>query len=125
VRQPGALAVINVTDNRWVGASLAAATLATLAGLAGLAGLGDRLRGVDGTLTVSSPGSGATSLTATFPRLRPDAHSPSLVLTKLWEETGGEVVATRRLSRLGPSSTRPSGNAPAASAARLSPAPQP
>jgi hypothetical protein len=38
--------VINVTDNRWVGASLAAATLATLAGLAGL---GDRLRGVDGT----------------------------------------------------------------------------
>jgi hypothetical protein len=49
VRQPGALAVINVTDNRWVGASLAAATLATLATLAGLAGLGDRLRGVDGT----------------------------------------------------------------------------
>ena len=75
--------MINVTDNRWVGASLAAATLATLAGLAGL---GDRLRGVDGTLTVSSPGSGTTSLTATLRRLRPDAHSPSLVLTSL----GGE-----------------------------------
>jgi hypothetical protein len=52
----------------------------------GLAGLADRLRGVDGTLTVSSPGSGPTSLTATLPRLRPDAHSPSLVLTNL----GGE-----------------------------------
>jgi signal transduction histidine kinase len=70
--------VINVTDNR-VGWGVAGRGH-------GLAGLADRLRCVDGTLTVSSPGSGPTSLTATLPRLRPDAHSPSLVLTSL----GGE-----------------------------------
>lgn len=76
--QLGALAVINVTDNR-VGWGVAGRGR-------GLAGLADRLRGVDGTLTVSSPGSGPTSLTATLPRLQPDAHSPSLALTSL----GGE-----------------------------------
>ena len=55
----GALAVINVTDNGIGGASLAKGH--------GLAGLADRLRGVDGTLTVSSPAGGPTQLTATLP----------------------------------------------------------
>ena len=72
MRSPGTLAVINVIDNG-VGGALRG-------------GLADRLRGVDGTMTVSSPVGGPTSLTATLPRLRPDAHSPSLVLTNL----GGE-----------------------------------
>ena len=60
VRSLGALAVINVTDNGVGGASLARGQ--------GLAGLADRLRGVDGTLTVSSPDGGPTSLTATLPQ---------------------------------------------------------
>jgi signal transduction histidine kinase len=34
----------------------------------GLAGLADRLRGVDGTMTVSSLVGGPTSLTATLPQ---------------------------------------------------------
>jgi hypothetical protein len=50
VRSLGALAVINVTDNGVGGASPA------------------RLRGVDGTMTVSSPVGGPTSLTATLPQ---------------------------------------------------------
>ena len=62
--------MINVTDNR-VGWGVAGRGH----GLAGLVGLADRLRGVDGTLTVSSPGSGTTSLTATLPRLRACADS--------------------------------------------------
>jgi signal transduction histidine kinase len=78
VRSLGALALINVTDNGGGWASLAAAP--------GLAGPADRLRGVNGTMTVSLPVGGPTSLTATLPRLRPDAHSQSLVLTSL----GGE-----------------------------------
>ena len=60
VRGLGALAVVNVTDNGIGGASLAKGH--------GLAGLADRLRGVDGTLTVSSPAGGPTQLTATLPR---------------------------------------------------------
>ena len=60
VRGLGALAVINVTDNGVGGASLARGQ--------GLAGLADRLRGVDGTLTVSSPAGGPTQLTATLPQ---------------------------------------------------------
>ena len=60
VRSLGALAVINVTDNGVGGASLARGQ--------GLAGLADRLHGVDGTLTVSSPVGGPTSLTATLPQ---------------------------------------------------------
>ena len=60
VRAVGALAVINVTDNGIGGASLAKGH--------GLAGLADRLRGVDGTLTVSSPAGGPTPLTATLPQ---------------------------------------------------------
>jgi signal transduction histidine kinase len=59
VRRVGALAVVNVTDNGMGGASLAKGH--------GLAGLADRLRGVDGTLTVSSPVGGPTQLTATLP----------------------------------------------------------
>jgi signal transduction histidine kinase len=59
VRSVGALAVINVTDNGVGGASLARGH--------GMAGLADRLRGVDGTLTVSSPAGGPTELTATLP----------------------------------------------------------
>ena len=59
VRGVGALAVVNVTDNGVGGASLAKGH--------GLAGLADRLRGVDGTLTVSSPAGGPTQLTATLP----------------------------------------------------------
>ena len=60
VRSLGALAVINVTDNGVGGASLARGH--------GMAGLADRLHGVDGTLTVSSPAGGPTSLTATLPQ---------------------------------------------------------
>ena len=60
VRSVGALAVINVTDNGVGGASLARGH--------GMAGLADRLRGVDGTLTVSSPTGGPTQLTATLPQ---------------------------------------------------------
>ena len=59
VRRVGALAVVNVTDNGLGGASLAKGH--------GLAGLADRLHGVDGTLTVSSPVGGPTQLTATLP----------------------------------------------------------
>jgi signal transduction histidine kinase len=59
VRRVGALAVVNVTDNGVGGASLAKGH--------GLAGLADRLRGVDGTLTVFSPAGGPTQLTATLP----------------------------------------------------------
>jgi signal transduction histidine kinase len=60
VRSVGALAVINVTDDGVGGASMAKGH--------GLAGLADRLRGVDGTLTVSSPVGGPTQLTATLPQ---------------------------------------------------------
>jgi signal transduction histidine kinase len=59
VRAVGALAVINIGDNGRGGASLAKGH--------GLAGLADRLAGVDGSLTVSSPAGGPTQLTATIP----------------------------------------------------------
>jgi signal transduction histidine kinase len=61
VRRVGALAVINITDDGIGGASLAKGH--------GLSGLADRLAGVDGTLTVSSPAGGPTQLTATIPQL--------------------------------------------------------
>jgi signal transduction histidine kinase len=60
VRGVGALAVMNITDNGIGGASLAKGH--------GLSGLADRLAGVDGTLTVSSPTGGPTQLTATIPQ---------------------------------------------------------
>ena len=60
VREVGALVLINVSDDGMGGASAAKGH--------GLAGLIDRLRGVDGTLTVSSPRGGPTQLTATLPR---------------------------------------------------------
>jgi signal transduction histidine kinase len=56
----GALAVINITDDGVGGASLAKGH--------GLSGLVDRLAGVDGTLTLSSPVGGPTLLTATIPQ---------------------------------------------------------
>jgi len=60
VRRVGALAVINITDDGVGGASPAKGH--------GLSGLVDRLAGVDGTLTVSSPPEGPTVLTATIPQ---------------------------------------------------------
>jgi signal transduction histidine kinase len=60
LRRVGALAVINITDDGIGGASLAKGH--------GLSGLADRLAGVDGTLTVSSPVGGPTQLTATIPQ---------------------------------------------------------
>jgi signal transduction histidine kinase len=60
VRRVGALAVINITDDGVGGASSAKGH--------GLSGLVDRLAGVDGTLTVSSPAGGPTVLTATIPQ---------------------------------------------------------
>ena len=60
VRRVGALAVINITDEGIGGASPAKGH--------GLSGLVDRLAGVDGTLTVSSPPGGPTVLTATIPQ---------------------------------------------------------
>jgi signal transduction histidine kinase len=60
VRRVGALAVINITDDGVGGASPAKGH--------GLSGLVDRLAGVDGTLTVSSPSRGPTVLTATIPQ---------------------------------------------------------
>jgi signal transduction histidine kinase len=60
VRGVGALAVMNITDNGIGGASLAKGH--------GLSGLADRLAGVDGTLTLSSPTGGPTQLTATIPQ---------------------------------------------------------
>jgi signal transduction histidine kinase len=59
VRRVGALAVINITDDGIGGASAAKGH--------GLSGLVDRLVGVDGTLTLSSPAGGQTVLTATIP----------------------------------------------------------
>jgi len=60
VRRVGALAVINITDDGVGGAASAKGH--------GLAGLTDRLAGVDGTLTISSPPGGPTLLTATIPQ---------------------------------------------------------
>jgi len=60
VRRVGALAVINIADDGVGGASLAKGH--------GLSGLVDRLAGVDGTLTLSSPVGGPTLLTATIPQ---------------------------------------------------------
>ena len=62
VRRVGALAVINIADDGVGGASLAKGH--------GLSGLVDRLAGVDGTLTLSSPAGGPTLLTATIPQQR-------------------------------------------------------
>jgi signal transduction histidine kinase len=59
LRRVGALAVINISDDGIGGASIAKGQ--------GLSGLADRLSGVDGTLTVSSPPGGPTQLTATIP----------------------------------------------------------
>ena len=59
LRRVGALAVINISDDGIGGASIAKGQ--------GLSGLADRLSGVDGTLTVSSPSGGPTQLTATIP----------------------------------------------------------
>jgi signal transduction histidine kinase len=59
VRRVGALAVINITNDGIGGASAAKGH--------GLSGLVDRLVGVDGTLTLSSPAGGPTVLTATIP----------------------------------------------------------
>ncbi|WP_091415354.1 sensor histidine kinase [Friedmanniella luteola] len=59
----GGLAVIVVSDDGTGGAALAKGH--------GLAGLADRLAGVDGTLTVSSPAGGPTQLTATLPQSHP------------------------------------------------------
>ena len=61
IHQVGAVVVIAVTDDGVGGASLARGH--------GLAGLADRLAGVDGTLTVTSPTGGPTQLTATIPAL--------------------------------------------------------
>lgn len=55
----GGVAVIVVTDDGLGGAAVSRGH--------GLAGLSDRLAGVDGTLTVSSPTGGPTQLTATIP----------------------------------------------------------
>jgi signal transduction histidine kinase len=63
VRRVGALALINISDDGTGGASLAKGH--------GLSGLADRLAGVDGTLTVSSPMGGPTQLTATIPLQQP------------------------------------------------------
>lgn len=60
VQSMGAVAVVNVTDDGVGGASTAKGH--------GLAGLADRLAGVDGSLAVSSPAGGPTSLTATLPQ---------------------------------------------------------
>jgi signal transduction histidine kinase len=60
VRHVGALAVINISDDGVGGASLAKGH--------GLSGLVDRLAGVDGTMTLSSPAGGPTQLTATIPQ---------------------------------------------------------
>jgi signal transduction histidine kinase len=55
----GRVVVVSVSDNGGGGASLAKGH--------GLAGLADRLAGVDGSLVVSSPAGGPTSVTATLP----------------------------------------------------------
>ncbi len=55
----GRVVVVNIHDNGRGGASLAKGH--------GLAGLADRLAGVDGSLVVSSPAGGPTSVTATLP----------------------------------------------------------
>jgi signal transduction histidine kinase len=60
LRRVGALAVINISDDGIGGAAVAKGQ--------GLSGLADRLAGVDGTLTVSSPAGGPTELTATIPQ---------------------------------------------------------
>ncbi len=62
LRRVGALAVINISDDGIGGAAVAKGQ--------GLSGLADRLAGVDGTLTVSSPAGGPTQLTATIPQQR-------------------------------------------------------
>ena len=59
IHQVGGVVVIAVTDNGVGGASLSRGH--------GLAGLADRLAGVDGSLTVTSPSGGPTQVTATIP----------------------------------------------------------
>lgn len=59
LRRLGAVTVLTVTDDGVGGASTAKGT--------GIAGLVDRLNGVDGTLTVSSPSGGPTHVSATIP----------------------------------------------------------
>jgi signal transduction histidine kinase len=65
VRQAGAIAVITIADDGVGGASAAKGH--------GIAGLMERLRGVDGTLTISSPPGGPTKVTATIPLADPEA----------------------------------------------------
>jgi signal transduction histidine kinase len=59
IHQVGGVVVIAVTDDGVGGASLSRGH--------GLAGLADRLAGVDGSLTVTSPSGGPTQVTATIP----------------------------------------------------------
>jgi signal transduction histidine kinase len=59
LRRLGAIAVLTITDDGIGGASVAKGH--------GIAGLIDRLNGVDGTLTVTSPTGGPTQVTATIP----------------------------------------------------------
>jgi signal transduction histidine kinase len=61
LHQVGAVVVVAVTDDGVGGASLSRGH--------GLTGLADRLAGVDGTLTVTSPAGGPTQITATIPAL--------------------------------------------------------
>ncbi|GAA2096041.1 sensor histidine kinase [Microlunatus panaciterrae] len=63
VHKLGSRAVISITDDGIGGASIAKGH--------GLAGLSDRLAGVDGTLTISSPAGGPTQIIATIPVLPP------------------------------------------------------
>jgi len=65
VRVRGAVVVLTVTDDGVGGAAVAKGH--------GLAGLVDRLSGVDGTLTVTSPQGGPTRVTATLPVSLSDA----------------------------------------------------
>jgi signal transduction histidine kinase len=61
IHQVGGVVVIAVTDDGRGGASLSRGH--------GLAGLADRLAGIDGALTVTSPSGGPTQITATIPAI--------------------------------------------------------
>jgi signal transduction histidine kinase len=59
IHQVGGVVVIAVTDDGVGGAAISRGH--------GLSGLTDRLSGVDGALTVTSPAGGPTQVTATIP----------------------------------------------------------